>query len=191
MRWRALAIGLVALVVGLYYRWGVRAAGEEFRWGQNIDGYYNLLAQGFASGHLYLPFAVSPDLLAQPDPYDPALNDSLKLFDAALFNKHYYLYHGSAPAVLLFLPWRLITGHDLPENFAAFVFCYFGFLFSGAALLALLRFAGKEPGPVATGVLLLGLGFCQSVPFLLNRTWVYEIAIAGGYFCVSAALYFL
>jgi hypothetical protein len=188
---RALAIGLVAIVVGLYYRWGARAAGEEFRWGQNIDGYYNLLARGFAGGHLYLPANVSPELLAKSDPYDPAINDSIKLFDAALFNQRYYLYHGAGPAVLLFLPWRLVTGHDLPENYAAFLFCYSGFLFSSAALLALLRLAGNEPGPVVTGVLLLALGFCQSVPFLLNRTWVYEIAIAGGYFGVSAALYFL
>src|SRR5579862_7795019 len=151
MRSRVTAIGLVALFVGLYYQWGVRAAGEEFRWGQNIDGYYNLLARGFAGGHLYLPATVSPELLAKPDPYDPSIDDSIKLFDAALFNKHYYLYHGAGPAVLLFLPWRLITGHDLPENYAAFLFCYFGFLFSSAALLALLRLAGSDPGPAMIG----------------------------------------
>ncbi len=98
---------------------------------------------------IYRPLSL-PELLAKPDPYDPSIDDSIKLFDAALFNKHYYLYHGAGPAVLLFLPWRLITGHDLPENYAAFLFCYFGFLFSSAALLALLRLAGNDPGPAVT-----------------------------------------
>src|SRR5437879_3114776 len=39
--------------------------------------------------------------------------------------------------------------------------------------------------------MLLTLGLCQSVPYLLSRPDVYEIAIAGGYFCISAAIYFL
>ena len=191
MRMRAAVFVFVAILTGWYYRWAVRAAGEEFRWGQNIDGYYNLLARGFAAGHLYLPFEVNPQLLAQANPYDPALDDSLKLFDAALYNRRYYLYHGAGPAILLFLPWRLVTGHDLSENFASFLFCFGGFLFSGAALLGMLRLAGREPGPLTTALLLLALGFCTGVPFLLNRTWVYEIAIAGGYFWTSAAIWFL
>jgi hypothetical protein len=40
---------------------------------------------------------------------------------------------------------------------------------------------------VLTALLLIALGFCQSIPFLLNRTWVYELAIAGGYFGSAAA----
>ena len=190
MRLRTVVFVLIAVVVGLYYRWGVRAAGAEFRWGQNIDGYYDLLARGFAAGHLYLPVEVSPELLAKPNPYDPAIADSLKLFDAALYNQRYYLYHGAGPAVMLFLPWRLVTRHDLPENYAGFLFCFGGWLFSVGALFALLRLAAKEQGPVVTGLLAIGLAFCQSVPFLLNRIEVYEIAIAGGYFCISAAVYF-
>jgi hypothetical protein len=46
-----------------------------------------------------------------------------------------------------------------------------------------------KPGLFAA--LLLTLGICQSVPYLLNRVWVYEIAIGGGYFCISGAVFFL
>ena len=187
MRPRSGVFIVIAILVGLYDRWGVRAAGEEFHWNQDIGGYYNLLARGFAAGHLYLPITVNPELLAKADPYDPAVDDSLKWFDAALYHQRYYLYHGAAPAVLFFLPWRLITNHDLPENFASFVFCFGGFLFSAGALFAQLRMARKEPGPVTTALLLLALGFCTGIPFLLNRTWVYELAIGCGYFCSMAA----
>jgi hypothetical protein len=40
-------------------------------------------------------------------------------------------------------------------------------------------------------ILLVGLGCCQSIPYLLNRVAVYELAIAGGYFCLSAAVFCL
>lgn len=186
MRPRTAVIAVTILLVGLYYRWGAHAAGPDFQWNGHAGGYYNLLAQGFAAGHLYLPVAVSPELLAKPNPWDPAIDDSLKLYDAALFHQRYYLYHGIGPALALFLPWRLITRRDLPENYASFLFCFAGYLFSASALLRLIR-----PGTLWTALLLLALGFTQSIPFLLNRTWVYEIAIAAGYCFSAAALWFL
>ncbi len=176
---------LVAIAIGAYYSWGVRAAGHGFVWKQNLDGYYDHLGRAFAGGHLYLPVEPSPELLKLANPWDPRVDDSLKLFDAVLYHRRYYLYHGAGPAVMLFAPWRLITHHDLPENFALFVFCFGGFLFSGATLLSTVR-----TGPWTTALLLLALGLCQCVPFLLNRVWVYEVAVGAGYFCVSAGLFF-
>ena len=182
---------LIAVAVGTYYLWGVRAAGYEFIRGQNLGGYYDYLGRAFAGGHLYLPIEPAPQLLAQANPWDPKVDDSLKLFDAVLFNRRYYLYHGPGPAVMLFTPWRLITGHDPPENFALFLLCFGGYLFSSGALLSILDFAHVKPAPAVLALMLLALGTCQSVPFLLNRVWVYEVAIGGGYFCISAALFFL
>ena len=40
-------------------------------------------------------------------------------------------------------------------------------------------------------LLLFALGICQSVPYLLQRVWVYEVAIAGGYLCMSVGFWFL
>ena len=39
--------------------------------------------------------------------------------------------------------------------------------------------------------MLLALGICQGIPFLLSRVWVYELAVGGGYFCLSGAVFFL
>jgi len=181
----------IAVVVGSYYLWAVRASGTRFLWNYDLPGYYNLLGRGFAGGHLYVPIEPSPQLLAQPDPWDPSVDPDLKMHDMALYNGRYYLYFGATPAVLLFTPWRLITGHDLPETFAVFLLALGGFLFACGALLRILDLASAKPGPLLLGILLLGLGFCQSVPFLLNRVGVYEIPIAGGYFCLSAAVFCL
>jgi hypothetical protein len=189
MRWAAIALATTA--IGLFYYWEARATGEKFYWRYDLEGYYDELGRAFAGGHLYLPAKPSPQLLALPNPYDPSVDWSLKRQDMVLFRGRYYLYFGAGPAVLAFTPWRLLTHHDLPENFALFLFCLGGFLFSCGALLRILDLAEARPGPILTAVLLLALGLCQGVPFLLNRAAVYEIAIGGGYFCISAAMFFL
>jgi hypothetical protein len=181
----------VAILVGAYYLWSARATGQKFLWGYDLGGYYNYLARGFARGHLYVDIQPSPQLLALPDPYAASVDESLKVHDMALYRGHYYLYHGAAPAVLLFTPWRLITGHDVPENFALALFCFAGFLFSAGTLLRVLWLTKAEVSPILLAVLLLALGVCQGVPYLLSRIWVYEIAIGGGYCCLSAAVFFL
>ncbi len=188
---RAGVLTIVAALVAFYYLWQARAGNGPFEWGHDLDGYYNLLAQGFAAGHLYVPVQPSPQLLALPDPWNPKVDSSLRRQDMALYGGHYYLYFGAAPAILLFTPWRLVTGHDMPENFGIVVLCFGGFLFSCGALLRVLDLAGARPGPALLAILFLALGVCQSAPFLLNRAAVYEVAIASGYFCVSGGLFFL
>lgn len=182
---------LVAAVLGCYYLWVVRVAGYPFLWGHDLGGYYNYLGRAFASGQLHLPIAPAPELLALADPWDPKVPDEIKMHDLAFRNGRYYLYHGAGPAVLLFAPWRIATGRDLPENFALFLLCFGGFLFSAATLIRLLGMATADVGARLLALMLFALGLCQSVPYLLHRVWVYEIAIAGGYFCLSAAFYFL
>jgi hypothetical protein len=191
MALRRIVFALVALAIGGYYLWGVRATGYRFEWGQDLTGYYDYLGRAFAQGHLDLPVDPRPELLALSDPYDPQVGNDYKLWDAALFHQRYYLYHGAGPAVLLFAPWRLLTRHDLPENFALLLFCFGGWLFAAGTLMQVLRLAEVRAGPVLLAALLLALGICQAIPFLLNRVWVYEVAIGGGYFCVSAAFFLL
>lgn len=188
-RWAAILIATLA--VGYFYAWAVRAAGPGFQWGRDLNGFYDYLGRSFAEGRLSMPFAPDPRLLALPNPWDPSAGNEYKVFDLVLYNRRYYLYHGAGPAAMLFTPWRILTGHDLPENFAVFLLSFGGFLFSCGLLLRLLKLTAIEPDPALLATLLLALGLCQGIPYLLNRVFVYEVAIAGGYFCISAALFFL
>ena len=113
------------------------------------------------------------------------------MHDMALYRGRYYLYHGVTPAVLLFTPWRLLTRHDVPENFGLAIFCLGGFLFSAGTLLRLLELESAAISPAVLALLLIALAVCQGAPFLLSRVWVYEIAIGCGYCCLSAAVFFL
>src|SRR3954447_4265248 len=183
-------LGAIALLVGYYYLWQARAA-APFEWRGDKNAFYDQLARGFLSGHLYVPTQPSPALLALPDPYDPHVPDDLRWQDMVLYRGRYYLYFGAAPAVLLFVPWRIATGNDLPEPFAVCILCFAGFLFSAGALLRLLDLAAARPPAWLLAFLFLALGVCQSAPFLLNRAAVYEVAIASGYCCAAGGLFFL
>ena len=165
---RAIILAVAALV-GYYDLWAVRSAGPGFQWRYDLEGFYNFISRGLLGGHLYMPFEPSPKLLALPNPWDPTVGNDYKIFDLALYNGHYYLYHGVVPAVLLFVPWRLVTKHDLPETFAVFLFAFGGFLFACGTFLRILSIARVQIGPALLGVSLLALGVCQSVPSVHPR----------------------
>jgi hypothetical protein len=186
---RFAALIVIAIAVGSYYLWDVRATGNRFYWGLDFDAYYDYLGRALAHGQFHLPIDPSPELLAQPNPWDPSVNDKYKMHDLALFRGRYYLYHGVGPALLLFTPWRLATGHDLPENFALSLLCFGAFLFLCGAFLQVLTLAQAKPPEPLLALMILALGICQGFPYLLNRAMVYEIAIGGGAFCLAGAFF--
>ncbi|NDC43313.1 MAG: hypothetical protein EBZ77_17485, partial [Chitinophagia bacterium] len=65
--------------------------------------HYPMLAEAFSHGQVSLLQRPSAELLALPDPYDPAMNAGLKIHDALLFKDRYYIYSGPVPAVLLMI----------------------------------------------------------------------------------------
>src|SRR3979411_198352 len=100
-RWpNRVVLAVVPFAIGCYYLWAVRAAGNPFYWHYDLGGYYNYLGRAFAQGQLHLPIAPSVALLALPNPWDPAVPESYRIQDMALFNRRYYLYHGAGPAVI-------------------------------------------------------------------------------------------
>jgi hypothetical protein len=199
------------LIVGAFYFWiiGIGAVSDRFAWDSGLDryyglpspaiakgtwdvnGYYDLLGRAFASGQLSLPVNPQPELLALPDPQDNRANGPYKLLDTVLYQRHYYIYHGATPALLLFAPWYLLTRHDLPENFAAFLLALTGYIFLSLLFLQIVQFVSYRIPVALLTLCLLALGVAQSVPFLLHRVKVYEVAIVCGYCCVSAGFYFL
>ena len=179
MNWSKSNRYLAVIAVLAYYLWACTAFNDF-----SPNGYYNYLARAFAAGRLYLPVDVNPLLLAQPNPYDPSVPDEIKMHDLSLYKGRYFLYHGPAPALLAFLPYKLLWKRDLPESIAVFLFVSLGFLANAIALAKL----NAKAGPL----LYLALGLANCIPFLLHRIVVYEVAIACGYACLSAAfaLYF-
>jgi hypothetical protein len=205
-RWILEHKALVAFcaLVGAFYLWTVWSSGSPIAFNHDLGNpfpfrgpatlgqhYYNMLSDGFLAGHLHLQVAADPGMLALPNPYDPAVNQNLALgiHDLSLYHDKLYLYWGPTPALVLYMPFRLLGLGDLPDTTAIFLFAFVGFCFSIACLRALAqRFAPDAPRWML-GAATVALAFSNALPFTLRRVAIYEIAIAAG-FCLSfIALY--
>jgi len=183
----ALAVFCVALA--WFYVWTVRSGAGPWKFGQEQQDYYNLLLDGWLDGHLSMKVDVPEALLKLPDPYDPTLRPAgLGLHDASFYGGKYYLYFGAAPVAVLLLPFRLLTGVDLPQAVAVLVFVYGGFLASLALWWAARRRYFPETAAVVTLFAAGVLGLAALGPVLLRRPHVWELPIAAGYAFAMGAL---
>ncbi len=182
---------VVVLAVASVYLWLTKSGWARFEWKGDLDGYYDLLGRAFIGGHLRLQVEPRPELLALADPWDPRFNMPYRVLDLALYNRHYYLYQGAAPALIFFAPWRLLTGHDLPESFAVFVLCLAGYLVLCEFMMLVLATLPTRASLWMFTLFLLTLGLGQSVPYLLQRAMFYEIALASGFLFVSCGFFCL
>lgn len=87
---------------------------------------YERIAESFLNGHLYIDYDdVDPKLVAMDNPYDREARNQEQVqyhWDHAFYNGHYYMYFGVVPVFLLFLPFRVLTGHVLPTLYASQIF---------------------------------------------------------------------
>jgi hypothetical protein len=190
---RSLLVVAALLLFG-YYAWTASSAGNplnkvnpyQFKYGDS--DYYNLQADAFLHGHIALDVPVAPELKAAKNPYDPAVPGA-RLPDASLYNDHYYLSWGPAPAITTFLPFRLV-GVQLRENLAIVIYGFLGVLAACASLALLVRrlVPGTSRAVIWSGWLTLALA--GALPFILRRPTVYEVALTGA-FCFGMVGFYL
>jgi hypothetical protein len=169
---------LLLLIVSAYYV-VVTSAGTLSSLLWHTD-YYDLLAQGFAEGHLYVPVTPSPKLLALADPFDSE-HDQLWLWDASLFNGHFYMYFGPTPGLVLWA-FKVIANHDA-RVFDQWLVLFFmlGRLYAGAALiLSVAGFRSERPPHWVTWLAIAVFALASPTPYFMARPVVYEAAISGG-----------
>jgi len=199
MRRNSAAVRAVLAAILAFYLWTVSTSWRGITFPRDAGvpgtrefaGYHNLLADAFLAGQLHLLIEPRPELLALPDPYDPRQNAPYRLPDASLYRGRYYLYWGPAPVLLVFLPFRALTGLFFPEGLAAALFCFGGAAFSAAAL----RLLQLRLCPAASRWTIMGatasLGLASTAPFLLRRVTVYETSLGFAYGLAMAAVYCL
>ena len=87
---------------------------------------YDRLGDALIQGHLYIDNNdIDPKLEALENPYDvEARKQSGAKFhwDEAYYNQHYYMYFGAVPSILLFIPYKMITGRALLSYQATQIF---------------------------------------------------------------------
>jgi hypothetical protein len=190
-RWLHPAIvGVICVAIIALYAW--IAGFNQWQLGAKDSGhaYYNLLVQGFRSGQLNLKVEIPAGLARLPDPYDPEANTPFtrSLHDTSYYHGKIYLYFGITPALVLFWPFEALTGRFLFHQQAVAIFCTIGFLGSVGLLLAVRRRYFPETSFAVTAACLGALGLVTTVPVLLGRADVWEVAISCGYAMVILSL---
>src|SRR3954470_2979367 len=190
----ALAVGAVVLVAIAFYAWTAATSAPLFPGGDQQDP-YNRLVDGFLHGHAYLSVDPPQGLLDLPHPLDPKANqqyvDAQGLRDLSLHDGHLYAYWGAAPAVVAFLPWRVLSVlgvGDLSTAFAALLFSTIGLLCAIAVMRMMVRRWLPDTPVWLQAVAAAMLAFGSYAPWLLRRPEVYEVAISAGFCFVWAGL---
>ena len=131
--------GLVFVAVASFHFAAAWVGGPAPNWHGQTPEYFPLLTDAFLAGQTSLLVQPSAEMLALPDPYDPYANARYRLHDASLYHGKYYLYFGPTPALVLFLPYKVLTGWHLPSRIAVALFCTLGFAFSCALFFLLAK----------------------------------------------------
>jgi hypothetical protein len=147
--------------------------------------YYDRMAEGFRSGHLYIPTVPSPQLLAAANPYTDG-NVPFGLWDASLYKGRYYLYWGPVPGLLLWASkWLagVVLGGPLPtisDQWLVLVFSL-GRLCAGTLLLLELSRMLRPTPPFWLVTLAIALfGLAGPTPFTVASPNVYEACLMSG-----------
>lgn len=179
--------GLIAAAIVALLLWTAGSTGDPATFTEVKSDYYNLLVAGFRDGHLHMK--VTPDPRLGPGrPTEAPRAGADYLLDASFYRTKYYLYFGATPAVFLFLPWSVVTGHGLPEWFAGGLLASAAFLLALAWLAVLRREFFPAAGGLAWIVVTLTLGLGTGLPVVLRPAKFYQIAILSGLACSIAAL---
>lgn len=97
-------------------------------WNGEIPGHrnqYELLAEAFLEGRLDFAYGDEDQLAGLENPYDPDERNEAGVYyhwDHAYYNGKYYMYFGVVPVLLVFLPYRVLTGTSLTTYHATQLF---------------------------------------------------------------------
>ena len=187
-RHRAAGLWFVAVIV--FYFTTAWVGGPASNWHGQTPEYYALLTDAFLAGQTSLLVQPPAELLALPNPYDPIRNAEFRLQDASLYHGKYYLYFGPTPALVLFLPFKVVTGSHLPSRIAVVLFCAGGFACSCGLFFLLAKLENWDIPAWFASAVVITLGTAPGIVFLLAHTSFYEVAIAAGY-CFAMAGFLL
>jgi hypothetical protein len=157
--------------------------------GSRQPDYYNLLVAGFRKGSLALDIEVPEQIKAAKDPIEIMEKSAgLAPHDVSYYKGHYYTYYGVVPAVVLYWPFRVLTGRELPLVFGTLMFAVGAFMVMAFLWLRIIRdhFPNAGMATRTAGIAALCLAGGQLV--LARRVSIWEPSIEAGNFFLACML---
>ena len=153
---------------------------------------YEKIAESFINGHLYFEYEADPILCCLDNPYDPVSryeSGASYYWDHAFYNGRYYMYFGVVPVILLFVPFRFLTGTALHGYHATQIFVVFFII--GLFLFAYEFIKKYRPDFNAGLFLYLTAGLSlASVNNCIEAPALYNTAVSSGICFAVWSIYF-
>lgn len=185
-------IRVLLFLILLFYIW--ISGPSTFNFGLDHGGSggyvsYNHLTEALLAGKLHLLGEPNPELIELPNPYDPSTNGHLRWHDASLYKGKYYMYFGITPALVLYLPFKVLTGGTMTDTLASIIFMFGSVLWATLILFHIKnRYLKSIPRwMLVTSIAVLGLGVAPSI--VHKNCGVYAVSVACGCFFLTGAMY--
>ena len=157
---------------------------------------YGHVADALVAGRPWLDLPVPEQLAATEHPYDVATRAQLLAngasplyWDYAYYDGHWYSYFGVLPAVLLFVPYRLLTGHNLPTSAAEYILVLLFIIFFSLLVLRVIHRVMPKTSVAAASLVVVSSLVSAQVGYLLYRTNFYQIPFAASLTLTSLGLW--
>ena len=162
------------------------------------EGIYNKdFINALKSGQVHLNGKVSSRFANIKDPYNRCERDNIAIkgedyvWDTAYFNGKTYIYFGILPAIIVFLPFNLLTHMYLKVSFFVFI-CTVAILFILKKILSkIISIFYKNIKFRTIFSLLIILYSGTMLLFINNCARVYEVSIMSALYLVLQGIYFL
>ena len=148
---------------------------------------YELYAEALLKGHTWLDIRPPRYLTRMRNPYDRFQRDAVAdqydekvLWDVAYYNGRYYVYFGIVPAILSFVPVRLVTGRALPTWKAVQGMAVLLWLASFYLIYVLVRKYFKKTSLGIYLLLAMTFVFAAGVIYLVTFPVVYSVPFIYG-----------
>lgn len=164
---------------------------------------YGHLADSLIHGRTWLDLPVPDALKKAANPYDPSIREALLdrgvtpiYWDYAFFKGHWYTYFGVLPALLLFVPYRLVSrlvvpgGRMLPSAAAvAFFMCLF-LIFAALLVIRIIESIAPKTSLAAASMAVTLLVLGSNAAYLIFRMNFYSVPFAASLMFSVIGLWF-
>ena len=147
---------------------------------------YGRIADSLLHGRVSLDLTVPPQLAAAENPHDVLTRNRLFAegvepiyWDHAYYDGKWYTYFGVLPAVLLFMPYRMLTGRMLSSAAAVHLLMFLALLFTCLLVVRLIVRLAPRTSLAATLIALIFVPLAGNYGYLFYRTNFYSVPFAA------------
>ena len=159
---------------------------------------YKELARSMVDNkQLYLQEEQPQFLIDMENPYDTAYRDKLVeengvgvAWDRAYYNGHYYVYFGIVPVMIMYIPYYMITGNDLSNTTAVFVYMAVFAVFSFALVWEIIKKWFRNIPFIYYIFFSLLMVNCTNMLFVAQAPGIYIVPITVAVAFTVTGLYF-